>query len=80
LQGEKMAEDNDTTEATETDIFKQQEKTIELLYDVLQAKIGQQPAISYVQPAATEKRPLNYIAWIAGGLIFFYFFVMQRKG
>ena len=72
-----MAEEE--TEATETDIFHQQEKTIDLLYDVLQAKVGQSAPISYVSPAEPQDRPPNYIAYIGAALIFIYFLTMQRK-
>ncbi len=74
-----MAEETETTDATETDIFKQQEKTIDLLYDVLQAKIGQQPAISYVSPATPDSRPPNYIAYAGAALIVIYVLFMKKR-
>lgn len=61
-----MAENGDST-ATETDIFQQQEKTIELLYDVLQRQTGtssvQQP--TYVSVPQQTKPTPNYLLYIA---------------
>ncbi len=74
-----MPEETDETIATETDIFKQQEKTIDLLYDVLQAKIGQAPAISYVQPAAAQEKPPNYLLYFGVAAIIGYVFFMKGK-
>lgn len=72
------AEEN---EATETDIFKQQEKTINLLYDVLKDKIQQPPQTVYAQtapePAQSTNTP-NYLMYIiAGGVVLF--LVTRRK-
>lgn len=65
-----MAENGDNTEtstATDTDIFKQQSKTIELLYDVLQRQTGtssvQQP--TYVRAPQQTKPAPNYLLYIA---------------
>ena len=58
-----MAEDK--AEPTETDIFKQQEKTIDLLYDVLQNKMTQAVQPTYVtQAAPAEKEAPNYLMYI----------------
>ena len=61
-------ENNDETTATETDIFKQQEQTINLLYDVLQTKMNQPPAVTYVtaKPETATKATPNYLLY--GGM------------
>jgi len=74
-----MAEENgENEETTETDIFKQQEKTAELLYDVILAQQRQQSAAAqptYItrveQPAKAAPNYLLYIA-IAIGVFFLF--------
>ena len=74
---------DDETIATETDIFKQQEKTINLLYDVLKDKLQQQPQTIYAQAAAepgdTKATP-NYLMYIlVGGGLFILYNSARRK-
>ncbi len=67
-----MAEETDAIdalEATETDIFQQQAKTIDLLYDVLQRDTTQQTSPTYVtQPQQTKPAP-NYLPYIVVGAV-----------
>ena len=64
-----MADETDKTEPTQTDIFKQQEKTIDLLYDVLQSKTISQPQTVYAAPAPAAKPQTNYVLYIGLGLL-----------
>ena len=71
-----MADEAATTTTTDTDVFQQQEKTIKLLYDVLQNQLNQtqQPVyVSAAQPAQTEtpKATPNYLIWIAVAMVGF---------
>lgn len=69
--------------ATETDIFKQQEKTINLLYDVLKDKLQQQPQTVYAQspaePADTTNTTPNYLMYILGAGVLLFLFSTRRK-
>ena len=67
-----MAEVETKEEPTKTDIFKQQEKTITLLQDVLEAKAFESAQPVYVTQAEPAKEPPNYMMYIAvfGGLYF----------
>ncbi len=69
-----MAEvDEEIQDATNTDIFQQQAKTIDLLYDVLQRDTGQQTSPTYVtQPQQTKPAP-NYLPYIAIGVVLLFF-------
>jgi hypothetical protein len=59
------------SEATETDIFQQQKKTIDTLIDVLAKQGTGQPQIIYTQPAAEEPKQAapNYILYIVLGIV-----------
>jgi len=62
------AEETNGTEATETDIFQQQKKTIDLLYDVLQRQQTETTQPTYVTPIQQTKADTpNYILYIAIG-------------
>lgn len=54
-------------EASETDIFQQQAKTIDLLYDVLQRQGSMVPAPTYLTPIQQTKAVPNYMLWIGIG-------------
>jgi len=63
-----MADTTTTTTATETDIFQQQKKTIELLYDVLQRQQAS-PQPTYVTPIEQpQKQSPNYLLYAAIGI------------
>lgn len=66
-----MAEEN---QATETDIFQQQKKTIDTLIDVLERQGGQPVQPVYVSPPAPAAKPPNYLlyAGLAIGAIFLF--------
>lgn len=63
-----MAAETNGTEATETDIFQQQKKTIDLLYDVLQRQQSGTTQPTYVTPIQQTKPTPNYVLWIAIGV------------
>ena len=60
-----MPEDNGNSTATETDIFQQQSKTIELLYDVLQRQTGTMQQPTYVTAPQQTKTAPNYLLYAA---------------
>ncbi len=64
-----MAEETNGTEATETDIFQQQKKTIDLLYDVLQRQQSEPTQPTYVTPIQQTKPAPNYVLYIAIGAL-----------
>lgn len=65
-----MAEDETTeNEATETDIFQQQKKTIDLLYDVLQRQQTEITQPTYVTPIQQTKPAPNYVLYIGIGAL-----------
>lgn len=69
-----MADENNETETTETDIFQQQKKTIDTLIDVLEKQGGPQVQPVYVSPPAPTAKPPNYILYIGlaiGAIILF---------
>lgn len=61
-------------EATETDIFQEQQSTIRLLQDVIRE--GQQPQqIIYASPAQpTGGKPTNYLLWAGVSIVIFWLF------
>ncbi len=61
--------DQGTSEATDTDIFQQQAKTIELLYDVLQRQRTETTQPTYVTPIQQTKPAPNYIMYIGIGVL-----------
>ena len=60
-----MPEENGDTTATDTDIFQQQSKTIELLYDVLQRQSGTTQQPTYVTAPQQTKPAPNYLLYAA---------------
>lgn len=68
-----MAEEENGTEATETDIFKQQEQTINLLYDVLQKQQSAPKQPTYVTQAQATKAAPNYMMYIGIGIAVLWF-------
>ena len=69
-----MADENNDAEndATETDIFQQQKKTIDLLYDVLQRQQTETAQPTYVTPIQQTKPAPNYILYIGVGVLAFW--------
>ncbi len=67
-----MAEENtDTATATETDIFQQQKKTIELLQDAIAKRQQQGAQTVYVQQQKPPAgKPNNYLMYAGIGLLF----------
>ncbi len=69
-----MAEEETTeNEATETDIFQQQKKTIDLLYDVLQRQQTETAQPTYITPIQQTKPAPNYILYIGIGALAIWF-------
>ncbi len=69
-----MADENNETETTETDIFQQQKKTIDTLIEVLEKQGGQQVQPVYVSPPAPAAKPPNYLMYaglVLGAIILF---------
>ncbi len=69
-------------EATETDIFEQQKKTIDTLINVLDKQGSAQPQqIVYSQPAAAEPTasPPNYMLYVAAAGIVVVLIVLLKK-
>ncbi len=52
---------------SETDIFHQQEKTIDTLYDVMQRQQSETTQPTYVTPIQQSKSAPNYLLWLAIG-------------
>ena len=68
-----MAENNDN-EATETDIFQQQKKTIDTLINVLEQQGGPAQPVYVSPPAPPAAKPTNYLLYAGlalGAIIFF---------
>ena len=69
MADENNADNDAENNVTETDIFQQQKKTIDLLYDVLQRQQTDTTQPTYVTPIQQTKPAPNYILYIAiGGL------------
>lgn len=66
----------DETEPTQTDIFQQQAKTIDTLYEVLQKQASAQPQqIIYASPTEPAEKPApNYLLWIGIAVVVLTFF------
>ena len=69
-----------TTEATKTDIFQQQSKTIELQQKLLSSQLSQPSQVIYATPAAPQGKPSpNYSMWLVGAVGFYFFFLRGKK-
>ena len=73
-----MAEE-ETIEPTETDIFQQQKKTVELLQDVLLKKSANQGQPVYVTQQSPPAAKKNYTMWLMGAAVFYFLFVKKGR-
>ena len=62
-------EETSETEATKTDIFQQQQKTIYLLQDVLRDQQSEVTQPTYVTPIQQTKPAPNYVLYIVIGAL-----------
>jgi len=69
-----MADENNDNQATETDIFQQQKKTIDTLIEVLERREGQLAQPVYVSPPAPAAKPPNYLLYIGLAIAAFFLF------
>lgn len=76
-----MAEETEPAEVTMTDVFQQQQKTIETLVDVFKQQGSTQPQqIIYASPTeAPKKAAPNYLLWIGIAVAVFTLFKKGKK-
>ncbi len=67
---ERLTDVEEEMEEQGTDIFKQQEQTINLLTDVLQSKLQAGTSPTYVTQAAPKKKDTpNYMMYLGGAFV-----------
>lgn len=69
-----MADENNENQATETDIFQQQKKTIDTLIEVLDRQGGQPAQPVYLASPEPPAKPPNYLLYIGLAIAAFILF------